>query len=360
MKTKRSSSVRRKPHPVSTGIDKKPLVKANQGENPLHESYFPKADIKDLKFYLYPDMFYLPLRKKLAEYTGYTPDNIFCTNGSDEALMLLIRFLTKPDEEVIICPPTFFKYDFYAKFCHANAVVVARNNDFSLNTENIIKSITKKTRMIIVDSPGNPCGATINRKDLKKLLEQNITVVVDECYFEYCQETVADLISKHPNLVITRTFSKWAGMAGLRVGYIIANENVIKGIIDIRFPCYINTISQYFAGFALDNRKKFLKRIEKIVTLRDKTIEKLKKHTELNVYPSKTPFVLVNLNKLGKAPDLQKYLEENNILIHVVNQPLNVALLENCIRVNLSTQLEANIFLSYFNKWVLAQKKNLQ
>jgi len=335
-------------------------IKGNQGENPTHDAFFPKDQVSNLNFFLYPEISAGNLKEKLAKYTGFAPDNIFCTNGSDEALFLLIRLFTKPGDEIIVCPPTFFKYDFYAKFSHASAISIVRNSDFSLNLDKISSSISPKTKMIIVDSPGNPCGETINRTQLEILLKKGITVVIDECYFEYCQETVIDLIQKYPNLVVVRSFSKWAGMAGLRVGYIIANEAVISGLIEIRFPLYVNTVGQYFASFVLDNKDSFLKRVADLVKIRDMAIKRLKKYLDLTVYSSKTPFVVFKLNKLGSALDLQKFLEQKNILVYVMNQPLNEPLLENSIRVNLSTEEEVEYFCSSFKGWVTIQQGKIK
>lgn len=360
MQTKRFSFERKRTvHKNKKSIGRTRVMKANQGENPVNEPFFPKNRTSDIKFFLYPDLRSQGLREKLATYTGYTPDYIYCSNGSDEALMLLIRLCVAPGEKILICPPTFFKYDFYATFARTEAITINRNSDFSLNIPKILAAITKKTKMIIIDSPGNPCGATITRKELKILLAREITVVIDECYFEYCQETVADLIRTYPNLIITRSFSKWTGLAGLRIGYVIAQENVIKGLFDIRFPCYINSVGQYFASYALDHQQEFLKRLHTIVRFRDMAIQRLKKYSGLTIYPSKGPFVVVKLNSLGSAQELQKFLERDRIYIYVINQPLNQPLLENSIRVNFSYKDEINYFCASMERWISIQRQHL-
>lgn len=333
------------------------VVKANQGENPVHEPFYPKKDITDLNFFRYPNLTAQALRNKLSRYTGFHPEQIYCTNGSDEALMLLIRLVVAPGEEIIVCPPTFFKYDFYATFARVSAKTIVRNPDFSLNLSAIKSAISKKTKMIIIDSPGNPCGTTVSKKEIQALLaHKDIMVVIDECYFEYCGETAADLIRSYPNLVICRTFSKWAGLAGLRVGYVIASESVINGLNGIRFPCYINTVGQYFASYALDHIHAFLRRLRRLNALRDKAIRMLRRYPGIVVYPSKTAFILIKLQQVGSAQELQKYMEQHGILIYVINQPLNLPLLENSIRINFETAKGIQYFCRYFEKWLALQK----
>lgn len=335
------------------------IVKANQGENPIHESFYPKQDITSLNFFRYPNLTAQTLREKLAQYTSYKPENIYCANGSDEAIMLLIRIATMPGDEIIVCPPTFFKYDFYAAFSHATARLIVRRPDFSLDLEKISATITPKTKMVIVDSPGNPCGTTVSRKEIENLLShKGIMVVIDECYFEYCGETSVDLIKTHPNLVITRTFSKWAGLAGLRIGYVIAQEPIIRGLNSVRFPCYLNTVGQYFAEYALDHIDAFLKRLDHLNQIRDFGIQRLRKYPGITVYSSKTAFILVKLHAVGSVTDLQKYMKKNKVLIYVVNQPLNLPLLENCMRINFESKKGIDYFCRYFEKWLSLQKKS--
>ncbi len=333
------------------------VVKANQGENPVHEPFFPKKDILSLNFFRYPNLTSQTLKEKLASYSGYLPENIYCSNGSDEALMLLIRLVTVPGDEIIVCPPTFFKYDFYATFARAKTKIVVRNPDFSLDLRGISSAISPKTKMIVIDSPGNPCGTTVSKKEILSLLShKGVTVVVDECYAEYCGETAAALIRTHPNLVICSTFSKWAGLAGLRIGYVLAGKHIIDGLNGIRFPCYINTVGQYFASYALDHIDSFRKRLSRLNAIRDQAIRRMRQYPGITVYPSKTAFILVKLNTVGSVQELQKYMEQNKILIYVVNQPLNLPLLENSMRVNFESEKGVNYFCRYFEKWLALQR----
>jgi len=330
----------------------KPLINAIRGENPINEPFFPKDLIKNVDFFRYSDPLSQKLREKIVLYTGVPSSNILCTNGSDEALLLVMHLLIKPGEEIIICPPTFFNYEPYAKAARAKPVSVLRKDDFSLDIDTILTSITKKTKLIVLDTPGNPCGAIIPRKDIEQLLKTGIDVVVDEAYFEYCQETVIDLIHTYPNLIITRSFSKWAGLAGLRVGYVIARKDVINGLVGIKVPCNVNSVGQYFASYALDHKETFFKRLQKIIDLREQAVQRLKKISDITLISSYTAFFIIKLHT-GNAQSLQKYLEQENILVMALDQPR----LENSLRVNVGTQEALERVCSSIELWISKQKK---
>lgn len=328
------------------------IVNCIRGENPINEPFFPKELIKNVDFFRYPDPLCQNLRKKLAQYTGCPSNNILCTNGSDEALMLLMLLLAAPGEEIILCPPTFFNYEPFTKLARAKVISIVRKSDSSLDMNKILSSITKTTKLIVIDSPGNPCGALIAKKDIERLLKSGIGVLVDEAYFEYCQKTVIDLVRRHPNLIITRSFSKWAGLAGLRVGYVVAREDLINGLIRIKVPCNVSGVAQYFASYALDHKDEFMKRLEKIIDLREQAVRRLRKFSEITVISSYTAFFIIKLNAVGKSGQLQKYLEEENILVMAMDQPR----LENSLRVNVGTEEALERFCSSFEKWLSLQK----
>lgn len=333
-------------------INRKPLINAIRGENPINEAFLAKNLIVDVDFFRYPDPLCQNLRKKIAQYTGCPENNILCTNGSDEALMLLMYLLIAPSEEIILCPPTFFNYVPFATFARAKVVSILRKSDFSLDMNKILSSVTKKTKLIVIDTPGNPCGAIIARKDIEQLLKSGVDVLVDEAYFEYCQKTAIDLVRTHKNLIIVRSFSKWAGLAGLRVGYVVARKDIINDLVRIKIPCNVNSVGQYFASYALDHKTIFLKRLKKIIDLRELAVQRLIKFSKITVISSDTAFFIIKLNNVGNSQQLQKYLEQENILVMSIDQPR----LKNSIRVNVGTKEALERFCSSFEKWMLLQK----
>ena len=331
-----------------TGIPVKNLIKLDTGENPYIENYQNKELIRKIRLYSYPDPLSSDLRNKLSEYTGFSADSIICGNGSDELIDLLIRAFVAPGEEIIINPPTFPMYEFSAQLSGAKVKAILRNTDFSIDPGKVIKSIGKKTKLVFIESPGNPTGTIIPLETFEKIIRSGVMVVADEAYFEYCGKTVLPLLSKYPNLIVIRTLSKWAGIAGLRVGYAVARPEIIKVLLSIKQPYNVSSIGQVFSCYMLDNRKKVLAELKKITAFRDAMFRMLSRFKELIVFPSEGSYVVV---KPKNEPEkLYLFLRKNGILVKKINQPL----LENCFRINVARQKEINrmdqVLTDYFLK----------
>lgn len=302
------------------GIPVEKILKLDSGEN----LYTGKVG-----FYLYPDPACQELRQKLSSYTGYDPQWIVCGNGSDELIDLLIKVFVSPGEEIIISPPTFSMYEFYGQLYGAKIKSVLRDKNLYINTKKIVEEITAKTKIIFIDSPGNPSSVVISPSDVEKLLKEKVIVVLDEAYFEYCGQTVLPLLRKYSNLVVLRTFSKWAGLAGLRVGYMLADPEIINLIFSVKPPYNVNSVAQNTAVSILDNKEKYLKVMKKLVGTRDKFITRLSKFSGLEVYPSQGAYIILKPEK--ETEKMSNFLRLNGILVKIINQPL----LESCIRINL-------------------------
>jgi histidinol-phosphate aminotransferase len=223
-------------------------------------------DMFSFEVFEYPDPYCLDLKQALSKTFDVSPSNIAVGNGSDELLDVLIALFRAVDAEIIICPPAFGMYEFLAKIRGVNLCKVDRLSDFSVDITSILGSITEKTKAIIVDSPGNPTGKLTRNSDIRQLLKTGLPVVVDEAYFEFSNNTAASMLVEYSNLIIVRTFSKWAGLAGLRVGYLFASSKVIDAVEKIKPPYNVNVAAQKAAIFALNNRKAFLSGLKKINT----------------------------------------------------------------------------------------------
>lgn len=329
-------------------IPVKNLIKLDTGENPYIEEYKDKTIINKIRFYSYPDPLSLELREKLADYTGFSKEWILCGNGSDELLDLLIRAFVAPNEEIIINPPTFPMYEFSAQLSGAKVKSILRNPDFSIDANRVIKNITKKTKLVFIESPGNPTGAIIPQETFEKILKSDVMVVGDEAYFEYCNKTVLPLLKKYPNLIVVRTLSKWAGIAGLRVGYVVASPEIVSTLLAIKQPYNVSSVGQAFACYMLDNRKKVLAELKKITTYRDSMFKMLSKFGNLIVFPSQGSYVVVKPKE--DSEKLFMFLRKNGILVKKINQPL----LENSFRINVAKNKEISkmekVFKSYYLK----------
>lgn len=316
------------------GVPVEKIAKLDTGENPYVDFLQDRAIIDEIQFSGYPDPFSLDLRKKLADYTDFGIDWIMCGNGSDEIIDLVIRVFAGPNEEIIINPPTFPMYAFSAQLSGAKTISVLRKKDFTIDTNAIIEKITPKTKIVFIESPGNPSNVVTPNSEFEKILKKNVIVVADEAYFEYCGKTAASLIKQYPNLIVIRTLSKWAGLAGLRIGYAIADPKITSILLATKQPYNINVVAQKLASRALDNKAAILSELKKIITLRTKLYETLSSFPQLKVYESEGAYIVFTPNV--PAETLREFLKKKGVLIKVIHEPL----LENSIRVNLRKERE--------------------
>jgi len=326
------------------------IIKANVGENPAVLSAYQEA-LSKVDLFRYPDPFSLELREKLSAYCNHPLQGIFCANGSDDAIDVLTRLFVEPGDEVIICPPTFPMYRTYAQLSYAKIIDVNRKSDFSLDISGIVSAVSSRTKLIYIDSPGNPCGVAIHEDAILELLKQDTIVVLDEAYYEYYGKTMQSYVATHPNLVVVRTFSKWAGLAGLRVGYILADSEIIKALEQLKMPYNVNVVGQLLACAALDHRDSVFAKLAYIKQVRNQAIRELSAIQEIEVLPSETAYIVIRcLNR--SAVDARRYLHKNAIFVKLENQPF----IENSIRINLATTHELATFLYYFTEWVNGTK----
>ncbi|KAG7651390.1 Pyridoxal phosphate-dependent transferase [Arabidopsis thaliana x Arabidopsis arenosa] len=209
---------------LSAQLGRKPedIVKLDANENP----YGPPPEVFEalgnMKFsYVYPDPQSRRLRDALAQDSGLESEYILVGCGADELIDLIMRCVLDPGEKIIDCPPTFSMYVFDAAVNGAGVIKVPRNPDFSLNVDRIAEVVElEKPKCIFLTSPNNPDGSIISEDDLLKILEMPILVVLDEAYIEFSGvESRMKWVKKYENLIVLRTFSKRADLAGLRVGY---------------------------------------------------------------------------------------------------------------------------------------------
>lgn len=264
----------------------------------------------------YPDILGGRLREALAQYNGVKTEQIVVGNGSDDLIELILKVFVKQGEEVILPIPTFFVYDFATKVVGGIPLWVSRNEDFSLNIDAIINKITSKTKVLFIANPNNPTANLISRETIIEILDRvNCIVVIDECYYEFAQETVIDLIEKYPNLIILRSLSKSFGLAGMRIGYSIANEEITDYLYRIAQLFPVNKLAIVAGNAALEDREYIEIQIKKIHQEKHKLIQELKKLGFI-VYPSHTNFLFIRTKPLHiTSHKLVELLKEQNILV---------------------------------------------
>jgi histidinol-phosphate aminotransferase len=226
------------------------VIKCDANESVYGPSPLVMRQLSQFKGYqYYPDPEYTELRKQLSDYTKVAEEKIFVSNGADELIDLLVRLIIEKDDEVIDCPPTFSSYSLSTRLNRGKVINVLRNSDYSLDIDSIIRSITRKTKIIFICNPNNPTGTITPIKDIEKILKTGIMTCVDEAYIEFGGECTIPLLKKYKNLIIIRSLSKWAGIAGLRLGYGLMDTYIVKQLMKIKSP-YNVSYAAVLAGIA--------------------------------------------------------------------------------------------------------------
>ena len=305
------------------GIPAKDIIKLDANENPYGPApsvYRALADEKD--YHIYPDPDSTALRQALSRYTGIDATHIIAGQGADELIDLIVRLFVSPGDAVINCPPTFGMYRFDTELNGGKVIDVERKADFSLDAESIVEiaADSKNTKILFITSPNNPDGSVLSDACLQQLLQLPLIVVLDEAYIEFTGGSRADWVLQHENLIVLRTFSKWAGLAGLRVGYGIFPEWIISHLLKIKQPYNVNVAGSAAAVASLSDVRHLQENIMKIVEERERLYSALRNFDFLEPYPSEANFILSRV--VGRdAAGLKAALAERGILIRYFNTP---------------------------------------
>jgi histidinol-phosphate aminotransferase len=314
-------------------INASDIIKLDGNENPYGCSDKVRLALSNYSnFNLYPDPEQRELRKELAKYIGVEAKYIIAGSGSDEIIDLILRLFIEPGDKVINCPPTFGMYRFSTEVCGGKVVEVPRLDDFSIDLNLFEGLIDERTKIIFIASPNNPSGNLIPEQDILKLLSFGTIVVVDEAYAEFSGKTVVTKVPEFPNLIVLRTFSKWAGLAGLRVGYGIVPNNIWGYLMKIKQPYNVNIAAQLAAIESLKDVKCLQETIQLLLKERERLSSKLKAIEWLKVYPSQANFILCSVLN-GKAKVIYNELKRKGIFIRYFDS----AGLQNCIRISVGT-----------------------
>jgi histidinol-phosphate aminotransferase len=325
------------------GLPIEQIVKLDANENPYGPSPRALEAVAAYPHYaIYPDPDQLPLRRALARYTGQPESRILCGNGSDEIIDLLMRVFIAPGDAVVEAPPTFGMYSFNTGVVGGRIVQVPRNPDWSVDIDRIAEAVTtERAKLVFLPSPNNPDGSVLPRADVQRLLALPAIIVIDEAYAEFSGESVIDLVGSAPNLIVLRTFSKWAGLAGLRIGYGLMAEEIIQHLWKIKPPYNINMAANAAAIASLEDLDHLLANVRRIVDERERMFAGLQAIDGLAPYPSQANFILIR-RRDGGAKALKTALEQRGILIRHYNKPG----LSDCIRISIGTPAQNDRALS--------------
>ena len=275
------------------GISPDKIIRLNGNENPYGPSPKVAAALGDYQnFNYYPDPGQRSLRRVLSGYLNVDPEMIVAGNGSDELIDLLLRMYVGVGDNVIIPTPTFGMYSFSAGICGGEAIPVERDENFEIDLEAMKAAITPKSKIIFLTSPNNPTGNIIPESQTRALLDTGLIVVMDEAYFEFCGDTAIPLLSEYKNLVVLRTFSKWAGLAGLRIGVGAMDPELAATMMAMKPPYNVNLAAEVALITSLEDTPGLLVRVKQIVAERDRMMELLGKIPNLTPWASRANFIL--------------------------------------------------------------------
>lgn len=290
----------------------------------------------------YPDPLANDLRDMIAEANGLDREQVLLGNGGDELLFNIALAWGGPGRKFLNLPPTFSVYAANARLTGTEVIDVPRLADYSIDEETVLKRVGQgDIDYVIVASPNNPTGKLANEEFLAKLLDAtDALVLVDEAYFEFSRTTMRPYLAMHKNLLILRTFSKAFSLAGVRMGYILGNAEVIREFLKVRQPYSVDAVSQAIAREVFSERQKFEHGIMAIISERDRLLEELAKVPGVNVYPSDSNYILF---KLEGADKVWEALYARGILVRDFS---HAPMLENCLRVSVGTEEENDEFLA--------------
>ncbi len=322
------------------------IIKLDANENPygcsprVNKALASYADIN-----IYPDSGQRELRRQLQKYTGVAMEHIVAGAGSDQLIDLIVRLFVSPGEEVINCVPTFAMFRFFIALENGTEAEVPRDKDFRVDVAAVKRAISPKTKLILLATPNNPTGTITPRGDILEILDTGLPVLVDEAYYEFTGETVAPLVGKVPNLMVLRTFSKWAGLAGLRVGYGLFPARIADYLLRIKEPYCVNVAALVAVRESLKDVDHLMKNIRTIIAERERLFSRLKGIEWLKPCPSQANFILCSVLK-GRAKEVQKNLMERGILVRYFDQPL----LKDCVRISVGRPEENDILVETLNE----------
>lgn len=275
-------------------------VKLNQNENAWDMPLALRQEIlhrfEEMRWSRYPDFIPASLHENLAEFAGVRADNIIAGNGSNELIQAVLMVTVGPKKRVLICEPTFALYKQVATVLGGNVESIALTNTLQYNSDLLFSVVEERQPDVtIICSPNNPSGCVIEDQDLVKLLGiARGLVVIDEAYHEFAEHSVVPLLEEHENLVVLRTFSKAMALAALRVGYLMADPDLVREIRKAVLPYNLNSFSQMAAEMVVDRYETdLLPLVKRIIIERKRLFNDLSMIKGLAPVASKGNFMLV-------------------------------------------------------------------
>lgn len=357
------------------------IIKLDANENPYGMSPRAREALANLAYgHIYPDPESRTLRAALSRFTNAPAENLLVGAGADELIDLIMRVTLNPGDTIINCPPTFGMYAFDADLNNAKVVNVPRKADFSLDVDGILEAAEKfSPKLIFLTSPNNPDGSLLPEPVLQKLLALPALIVLDEAYIEFAEggdAIVDNSITRYSNtritnleysnneyripksqitnvpitnnLIVLRTFSKLAGLAGLRVGYGAFPSWLMPTLWKAKQPYNVNVAASAAAIASLEDPAYLDWTVKTLVIERERLALKLSTFNFLTVYPSSANFILCRVAPEIDAAQLKADLaQKHGIFIRYFNKPG----LTDCIRISVGKPEQTDALLKALGNW---------
>lgn len=254
------------------------------------------------------------VRKRAAQHFGVRPDELLLTNGTDEALSLVVNVFVEPADRVLLVEPTYAMYRFYSELAAARIVALRFDDHMQFPLPRVLEELRSRPRVFFLPNPNSPTGALLPLRELRRILQaaERTVVIVDEAYFEFSGVTVIPWIQRCRNLIVTRTFSKTCGLAGLRLGCLFVHRAMAAQMRKAQSPYPVNVAALAAAEAALHDRAFIRQTVREVIRARKELQNGL---TRLGVrhFPSAGNFVLAYFG--DQARSVVSSLERKNILV---------------------------------------------
>lgn len=297
---------------------------------------------------IYPKPMSDDIREALADYIGAKPENFIVGNGGDEMISYLLGTFLDPGDQILIHSPTFDMYELGAETLGASAIKVQDLPGYRRDQKGLLEAVRRyQPKVTVICNPNNPTGDLLPRAFIEEVLKAADNIVfVDEAYMEFAQkESVIDLIDTYPNLIVLRTLSKAFALAGMRCGYLAADEALIEAIAKIKAPYNLNAFTQLFAPIVIRHREDIFKVRDATCVERDRLYAAMKEIPGVTVYPSCTNFLLVQVDK--KQEEIFEALRKKDILVKIYRNSQDIP---NGFRISVTTKDVDDVLISVFRE----------
>lgn len=285
-----------------------------------------------------------PVEAVVAEFLGVKPSELLLTNGVDEAIHLLCETYLEPGDEALIVVPTYSMYRIYAMATGAKVVSTPLGEGFQFCAQAVIRSITKRTRLIAIANPNNPTGTAASTEDLIAIARSapEAAVLIDEAYFEFCGQTVLRAWDDFPNLFVARTFSKAYGLAGLRIGVLAGSVEQLDAVRRVASPYNVNAVALACLPDAIADQSYIETYVEEILEARVR-LECSLEANGIQFWPSRANFVLMRAGT--SSADAARFVESMRRRGILVRDRSADSGCEGCVRITLGPREQADRLL---------------